>query len=179
VATVLQDVLLFSGTVGDNISLGRDDIDEVMIERAARLVEAHAFIEGLPQGYRTVVRERGSNFSAGQRQLLSFARALAHGAKLLVLDEATSSIDSETEAAIQRGIHELMQHQTSIAIAHRLSTIRDVDRIYVLHRGKLVESGHHEQLLANQGVYYRLYLLQYQGQESSPVARLEATRASA
>ena len=179
VATVLQDVLLFSGTVGDNISLGRSDIDEVMIERAARQVEAHAFIEGLPQGYRTEVRERGSNFSTGQRQLLSFARALAHGAKLLVLDEATSSIDSETEVAIQRGIHELMQHQTSIAIAHRLSTIRDVDRIYVLHRGKLVESGHHEQLLANRGVYYRLYLHQYQGQESSPVARPEATRASA
>ncbi len=135
VATVLQDVFLFSGTVADNIALGRSETDPAAIERAARAVEAHGFIARLPQGYDTPVRERGTNFSAGQRQLLSFARALAHDADILVLDEATSSIDSETEALVQHGIRVLMQGKTAIAIAHRLSTIRDVDRIYVLHRG--------------------------------------------
>jgi len=160
VATVLQDVFLFSGSVAENIALGRSDLDAQAIERSARAVEAHGFIERLPEGYSTLVRERGSNFSAGQRQLLSFARALAHGADILVLDEATSSIDTETEALIQRGIHSLMQGKTAIAIAHRLSTIRDVERIYVLHRGRLVESGTHAELVARDGVYSRLYRLQ-------------------
>jgi len=160
VACVLQDVFLFSGSVVENIALGRRDLDEVSLVRAARAVEAHRFIERLPQGYGTEVRERGSNFSVGQRQLLSFARALAHGADILVLDEATSSIDSETELLIQRGIHTLMEGKTAIAIAHRLSTIRDVDRIYVLQRGRLVESGAHAELLARGGVYERLYRLQ-------------------
>jgi len=160
VATVLQDVFLFSGTVADNIALGRDDLEPADIERVARAVEAHRFIERLPRGYETAVRERGTNFSAGQRQLLSFARALAHGADILVLDEATSSIDTETEATIQRGIHVLMEGKTAIAIAHRLSTIRDVDRIYVMHRGRLVESGRHDELLAQGGAYHRLYQLQ-------------------
>ncbi len=160
VATVLQDVFLFSGSVADNIALGRADLTRADIERAARAVEAHGFIQKLPHGYETVVRERGSNFSAGQRQLLSFARALAHGADVLVLDEATSSIDTETEALIQRGIHALMQGRTAIAIAHRLSTIRDVDRIYVMHRGELVESGDHDELISQRGAYHRLYQLQ-------------------
>jgi ATP-binding cassette subfamily B protein len=160
IATVLQDVFLFSGSVRENIALGRTDLEPGAVERAAMAVEAHGFIDRLPGGYETEVRERGSNFSAGQRQLLSFARALAHGASILVLDEATSSIDTETEAMIQRGIHTLMEGKTAIAIAHRLSTIRDVDRIYVLHRGKLVESGHHDQLVAQGGVYQRLYRLQ-------------------
>jgi len=144
IASVLQDVVLFSGDVESNISLGRHDVSRgrhdvsrEQVEAAARAVNAHAFIERLPNGYATEVRERGSNFSAGQRQLLSFARALAHGADILVLDEATSSIDSETEALVQHGIHVLMEGKTAIAIAHRLSTIRDVDRIYVLHRGRL------------------------------------------
>ena len=160
VATVLQDVFLFSGSVSDNILLGREDLGSAEVERAARAVRAHEFIERLPQGYETELRERGSNLSAGQRQLLSFARALAHDAEILVLDEATSSIDSETEAMIQQGIHALMQGRTAIAIAHRLSTIRDVDRIYVLHHGELVESGSHEELLALGGSYRRLYSLQ-------------------
>ena len=160
IATVLQDVFLFSGSVARNIALGREELDEAAIEQAARAVEAHAFIEALPDGYETEVLERGANFSTGQRQILSFARALAHGAHILVLDEATSAIDTETEAAIQRGIHVLMEGKTAIAIAHRLSTIRDVDRIFVLKGGRLVESGSHEALLAAGGHYAQLYRLQ-------------------
>ncbi len=161
VAMVLQDVFLWSGSVAENIGLGREDISLTEIERSARAVEAHRFIERLPDGYETEVRERGTNLSAGQRQLLSFARALAHRADVLVLDEATSSIDSETEALIQKGIHTLMEGKTALVIAHRLSTIEDVDRIYVLHRGRLVESGSHDELLGRRGIYHRLYRLQY------------------
>jgi ATP-binding cassette subfamily B multidrug efflux pump len=170
VAMVLQDVFLFSGTVADNIALGRADLDPAALRRAARAVQAHRFIESLPEGYATPVRERGTNFSVGQRQLLSFARALAHGADVLVLDEATSAIDTETEALVQRGIHVLMEGKTAIVIAHRLSTIRDVDRIHVLHRGRIVESGRHEELIALGGVYDRLYRLQYQAQERHSAA---------
>ncbi len=166
IATVLQDVFLFSGDVSGNISLGRDDLDEAAIERAARAVEAHSFIDRLPEGYQTEVLERGANFSTGQRQILSFARALAHGAHVLVLDEATSAIDTETEAAIQRGIHVLMAGKTAIAIAHRLSTIRDVDRIYVLKGGRLVESGPHAILIAAGGHYAQLYRLQSERDDS-------------
>jgi ABC-type multidrug transport system fused ATPase/permease subunit len=165
VATVLQDVVLFSGTVADNIDLGRADVGLSQVHEAAEAVEAASFIERLPRGYQTEVRERGSNFSTGQRQLLSFSRALAHGADILVLDEATSSVDSETERLIQRGIHTLMNDRTAIAIAHRLSTIRDVDTIYVLVGGELVESGSHEELLALGGTYSDLHRLQTQGQE--------------
>jgi len=160
VAAVLQDVFLFSGSVRDNISLERPGLAPGQVEDAARAVQAHDFIVQLPDGYETEVRERGTNFSAGQRQLLSFARALAHDADVLILDEATSSIDSETEELIQRGIRVLMQGKTAIAIAHRLSTIRGVDRIYVLHRGELVESGRHEELMASRGAYFRLHSLQ-------------------
>jgi ATP-binding cassette, subfamily B, multidrug efflux pump len=174
VATVLQDVFLFSGSVARNIALGRGDLDEVAIHRAAKAVEAHPFIERLPAGYETEVLERGANFSAGQRQILSFARALAHGAHILVLDEATSAIDTETEAAIQRGIHVLMEGKTAIAIAHRLSTIRDVDRIYVLKGGRLVESGPHEALLASGGHYAKLYRLQSELSAKPDAASLSA-----
>jgi ATP-binding cassette subfamily B multidrug efflux pump len=160
VAMVLQDVFLFSGTISENIAVGREDIGAAQVERAARAVEAHGFIAGLPEGYATPIRERGTNLSAGQRQLLSFARALCHGADVLVLDEATSSIDSETEALVQRGIHTLMQGKTALVIAHRLSTIEDVDRIHVLHHGRLVESGSHAELLAAGGVYAHLHQLQ-------------------
>jgi ATP-binding cassette subfamily B multidrug efflux pump len=170
IAMVLQDVFLFSGTIADNISLGRSDVDRATIERVARAVQADRFIEALPQGYDTPIRERGTNLSAGQRQLLSFARALAHGADILVLDEATSSIDSDTEALVQAGIHVLMEGKTAIAIAHRLSTIRDVDRIFVLDGGRIVETGTHEELLAHGGLYHHLYRLQIRSEESPAMA---------
>jgi ABC-type multidrug transport system fused ATPase/permease subunit len=170
IAMVLQDVFLFSGTIADNISLGRPDVDRATIERAARAVRADRFIETLPQGYDTPIRERGTNLSAGQRQLLSFARALAHGAEILVLDEATSSIDSDTESLIQAGIHVLMEGKTAIAIAHRLSTIRDVDRIFVLDGGRIVETGSHEELLACGGLYHHLYRLQIRSGENPAMA---------
>jgi ABC-type multidrug transport system fused ATPase/permease subunit len=165
IAMVLQDVFLFSGTVASNIGLGRGDVTAAEIERAARAVEAHRLIERLPNGYDTVLRERGSDLSAGQRQLLSFARALAHGGDVLVLDEATSSVDPETEVLVQQGIHALMADRTSIVIAHRLSTIQDVDRIHVLHRGRIVETGSHDELLARRGAYWRLYQLQFERSE--------------
>ncbi len=165
VAMVLQDVFLFSGTIAENIALDRPDVDRAAIERVTRAVHADRFIASLPQGFDTPVRERGSNFSAGERQLLSFARALAHGGDVLVLDEATSSIDSETEALIQQGTRTLMEGRTALVIAHRLSTIQDVDRIHVLHKGRIVESGSHDELLGLGGVYHRLYRLQYQGQQ--------------
>ncbi len=163
VGTVLQDVFLFSGSIEDNLRLGRDDIDDDAILRAARAVEADRFIDRLPDKYATEIRERGTNFSAGQRQLLSFARALAHGADVLVLDEATSSIDSETEALVQNGIHVLMEGKTSLVIAHRLSTIEDVDTIHVLEHGRLIESGPHHDLLRRGGLYARLHALQVVG----------------
>jgi ATP-binding cassette subfamily B protein len=175
IATVLQDVFLFSGTVADNIALGRPDVDRETVEEAGRAVEIDAFIRALPDGYDTEVRERGTNFSTGQRQLLSFARALVHGADILVLDEATSSIDTETEALVQHGIRVLMQGRTAVAIAHRLSTIRDMDRIYVLHRGRLVESGRHAELLAAGGIYQRLYQLQLGGDPALPAGSAERT----
>jgi ABC-type multidrug transport system fused ATPase/permease subunit len=170
VSTVLQDVFLFSGSIAENIGLGREGLSDADIERAAKTVEAHRFIERLPDGYQTELRERGADLSAGQRQLLSFARAVAHGSDVLVLDEATSSIDTETEVLIQRGIHNLMEGRTAIAIAHRLSTIQDVDRIYVLHKGRIVEFGSHEELLALEGVYYRLYRLQYRSEQAPAIA---------
>jgi ABC-type multidrug transport system fused ATPase/permease subunit len=170
IAMVLQDVFLFSGSIASNIGLERPDVSREAIERAARAVEAHRFLERLPHGYDTELRERGSDLSAGQRQLLSFARALAHGGDVLVLDEATSSVDSETELAVQRGIHALLAGRTAIVIAHRLSTIQDVDRIYVLHKGRIVETGSHEELLAERGAYYRLYRLQFERQPEPVLA---------
>ena len=170
VGMVLQDVFLFTGTIEDNLRLGREDIDDAALRGAAAAVEADRFIARLPAGYRTEIRERGSNFSAGQRQLLSFARALAHGGDVLVLDEATSSIDSETEALVQHGIHVLMEGKTSLVIAHRLSTIEDVDTIHVLDHGRLVESGSHRQLLERGGLYARLHQLQAAGTPPAAIA---------
>lgn len=161
IAMVLQDVFLFSGTVASNIALGRPDVDRATVERAARMVEAHRIIERLPKGYDSELRERGSDLSAGQRQLLSFARAVAHGGDLLVLDEATSSVDAETELLVQRGLHALLAQRTAIVIAHRLSTIQDMDTILVLHKGQLREQGGHQALLGARGIYYRLVQLQY------------------
>jgi len=170
IAIVLQDVFLFSGSIAENIGMGRDDVDREAVESAARAVQAHGFIERLPGGYEAELRERGTNLSAGQRQLVSFARALAHGAGVLALDEATSSIDAETEALLQQGIHALMEGRTAIAIAHRLSTIQDVDRIYVLEGGRVAEAGSHEDLMTRGGLYARLYRLQIEKQAQAAVA---------
>lgn len=171
IGSVLQDPVLFSGTVASNIRLHSDDVSDEQVRRAATFVNADAFIDRLPDGYNSEVRERGSNFSAGQRQLLAFARAIAFDPEvLLVLDEATSSVDTETETLIQNALERLMKGRTSIIIAHRLFTIRHVDRIIVLHKGHVVEQGSHDDLLAAQGYYHRLYELQYQDQEAADVA---------
>jgi len=167
---VLQDVHLFSGTIASNIRLGETAIADADVKRAARAVRADAFIEHLPAGYDTPVAERGATLSVGQRQLLSFARALAFDPPVLVLDEATSSIDTETELLIRDGLHALMAGRTTIAIAHRLSTIQDMDKILVLHKGELREMGSHQELLAARGIYYRLYQLQYKDQEVARTA---------
>jgi ATP-binding cassette subfamily B multidrug efflux pump len=162
---VLQDVYLFSGTVADNIRLGRTSITDEAVRSAARAVHADRFIERLPLEYRSPIAERGATLSVGQKQLLSFARALAFDPRILVLDEATSSVDTETELLIRDALHVLMAGRTTIAIAHRLSTIQDMDKILVLHKGQLREAGSHQELLAERGLYYRLYQLQYKDQE--------------
>jgi ATP-binding cassette subfamily B protein len=161
VGLVLQDVFLFSGTIESNLSLGDPVLDRGRLEWAAHEVHAHEFIERLPGGYAATVVERGATLSLGQRQLLAFARALAYDPRLLVLDEATSSVDPETEGLIQRALRRLLQDRSSVVIAHRLSTLQDVDRILVLHHGRIREEGTHAQLLALGGIYYRLYQLQY------------------
>lgn len=164
---VLQDVHLFSGTIAGNIRLGHLDITEEQVRRAAEAVHAHAFISRLPQGYDTPVAERGATLSVGQKQLLSFARALAFDPRVLILDEATSSVDTETELLIRDALHVLMAGRTTIAIAHRLSTIQDMDQILVLHKGELRERGSHQELLAQRGIYWKLYQLQYRDQEAA------------
>lgn len=164
VAAVPQDPVCFSGTIASNIRLHNNAISDDQVRAAAELVGAHRFIERLPGGYHHEVRERGANLSIGQRQLLAFARAIAFNPEvLLILDEATSSVDTETEALIQEALARLMRGRTSIIIAHRLSTIRHVDRIIVLHKGRVVEDGTHDELLARHGYYYRLYQLQFAG----------------
>jgi ATP-binding cassette, subfamily B, multidrug efflux pump len=158
---VLQDVHLFSGTIADNIRLGDASIDDARLRHAARAVHADAFIERLPNGYASLVAERGATLSTGQKQLLSFARALAFDRRVLILDEATSSVDTETELLIRDALHALMSDRTTIAIAHRLSTIQDMDKILVLHKGRIRESGSHQELLARRGIYFKLFELQY------------------
>ncbi len=169
---VLQDVYLFSGTVADNIRLGNESITDDDVRRAARGVHADRFIASLSDGLETAVAERGATFSVGQRQLLSFARALACRPPVLLLDEATSSVDTDTERLIQDALHVLMSGRTTIAIAHRLSTVQDMDTILVFHKGRLREQGSHQQLLAERGLYHTLYQLQYRDQEveMAPVA---------
>jgi ATP-binding cassette subfamily B multidrug efflux pump len=162
---VLQDVHLFSGTIAGNIRLGDDSIDDARVRDAARAVHAHRFIESLPGGYDARVAERGATLSVGQKQLLSFARALAFDPSVLILDEATSSVDTETELLIRDALRVLMSGRTTLAIAHRLSTIQDMDNILVFHKGKLREAGSHQRLLAMRGIYYRLFQLQYKGRE--------------
>ncbi len=164
---VLQDVHLFSGTIVENIRLGNTAISDQAVAAAARAVHADAFVSRLPGGYASPVAERGATLSVGQKQLLSFARALAFDPRILVLDEATSSVDTETEMLIRDALHVLMSGRTTIAIAHRLSTIQDMEKILVLHKGHLRESGTHQELLAHRGIYFKLYQLQYKDQEAS------------
>lgn len=162
IGVVLQDFHIFSGTVLDNISLGNSDISRERVVEAAKTVNAHGFISALPGGYDAPLVERGANLSQGQRQLLAFARVLAADPEILILDEATASIDTETELLIQDGLRKLMAGRTSILIAHRLQTIQEADRILVLHNGVIEELGSHEELLKNKGLYYRLHELQFQ-----------------
>jgi ABC-type multidrug transport system fused ATPase/permease subunit len=159
---VLQDPFLFNGTVAENIRFGRLEATELEIEAAARAVGGHDFIVNLRKGYETSVEEGGVMLSVGQRQLLSFARALLADPRILILDEATSSVDTQTEQIIQEALRRLLKGRTSFVIAHRLSTITNADRIVVIHDGKIVEQGTHPDLLANRGMYFDLYQTGFQ-----------------
>ena len=170
IGLVLQDVFLFSGTVESNLTLGDPSIDSGRAREAAREVHADHVVERLPGGFDAEVRERGTTLSAGERQLLAFARALARGPELLVLDEATSSVDTHTERLIRAALRRLMRGRTSMVIAHRLSTIHDVDRIVVLHHGRVRETGSHAELMAAGGLYFRLVQLQYLGEPEGTTA---------
>ncbi|WP_313963422.1 ABC transporter ATP-binding protein [uncultured Streptococcus sp.] len=160
IGLVLQDPFLYHGTIASNIRMYQESLSQAEVEEAARFVDAHDFISQLPQGYDNPVTERGSTFSSGQRQLLAFARTIATKPKILILDEATANIDSETEELIQHSLRKMRQGRTTIAIAHRLSTIQDANCIYVLDKGRIIESGSHEELLAQNGTYKKMYRLQ-------------------
>jgi ATP-binding cassette, subfamily B, multidrug efflux pump len=162
---VLQDPFLFTGTVGGNIRLGTERIQDEDVEKAAEDVNLADFVRTLPGGFKEEVRERGSTLSTGQKQLISFARALAHNPKILVLDEATSSVDTETEFRVRDALNRMVEGRTSVIIAHRLSTIQRADKIIVMHKGQVREMGSHQELLAERGIYYKLYQLQYKDQE--------------
>jgi ATP-binding cassette, subfamily B, multidrug efflux pump len=162
---VLQDPYLFTGTLEENIRLGTDSIAREEVETAAEQVNLLDFIHTLPEGFAHPIRERGSGLSTGQKQLISFARALAHNPRYLILDEATSSVDTETEVRVREALGRMIAGRTSIIIAHRLSTIQRADRILVMHKGRLRETGTHQQLLAKRGIYWKLYQLQYKDQE--------------
>ncbi|MFW6347876.1 MAG: ABC transporter ATP-binding protein, partial [Cyclonatronaceae bacterium] len=164
-ALVLQDNALFSGSIMDNITLGNPDISPQEVKEAARLVEADRFIERLPGGYEYVLHERGASLSMGQRQLLCFVRAMVYDPNVLILDEATSNVDSETEELVNTALNKLMKGRTSIVIAHRLATIQHADKIIVMHKGEVRETGTHQQLLKKpDGIYRKLYELQYKEQ---------------
>jgi len=162
---VLQDPFLFSGTLADNIRLGSRWIPDEAVENAAEQVNVAEFIRSLPGGFAEEVRERGSTLSTGQKQLISFARALAHDPKILILDEATSSVDTETDFRVREALTRMVEGRTSIVIAHRLSTVQRADKIVVMHKGRVRELGSHQQLLAQRGIYWKLYQLQYKDQE--------------
>jgi ATP-binding cassette, subfamily B, multidrug efflux pump len=162
---VLQDPYLFTGTVDTNIRLGTPGITQALVRRSAEQVNLLDFIEELPERFDTPVRERGNGFSTGQKQLISFARALAHNPRILILDEATSSVDTETELRVREALTRLVSGRTSLIIAHRLSTIQRADRIIVMHKAQLREIGTHQQLLTQRGIYWKLYQLQYKEQE--------------
>ncbi|MGC2163537.1 MAG: ABC transporter ATP-binding protein [Silvibacterium sp.] len=161
---VLQDPFLFSGTIGDNIRLGTE-MDEEQLQMAAEQVNVHDFILSLPGGYKEPLRERGNSLSTGQKQLINFARALAHNPRILILDEATSSVDTDTEIRVRTALERMIVGRTSVVIAHRLSTVQRADTILVMHKGQLREMGSHQQLLAHRGIYWKLYQLQYKDQE--------------
>jgi ATP-binding cassette subfamily B multidrug efflux pump len=162
---VLQDPYLFTGTLASNVRLGTDGISDERLQDATARVNLIEFVRSLPENFEQPVRERGNSYSTGQKQLISFARALAHDPRFLILDEATSSVDTETEFLIRDALSNLVEGRTSIVIAHRLSTIQRADRIFVMHKGQLRESGTHQELLAHRGIYYKLYQLQYKDQE--------------
>jgi ATP-binding cassette subfamily B protein len=162
---VLQDPFLFTGTIGGNIRLGTDRILDEHVTKAAEDVNLGDFVRGLPNGFKEEVRERGSTLSTGQKQLISFARALAHEPKILILDEATSSVDTDTEFKVRDALAHMVEGRTSLIIAHRLSTIQRADKIIVMHKGLVREMGTHQELLAHRGVYFKLYQLQYKDQE--------------
>jgi len=164
-AVVLQDVFLFSGDIKTNITLGNEKFSLEEVKRACEIVGADSFIEKLPKQYDEEVKERGATLSVGQKQLLAFARALVTNPEILILDEATSSVDTETEQLIQNAITELLKDRTSIVIAHRLSTIQHADKIVVMHKGEIREMGTHQELLSLGGLYFKLYKLQYKEQE--------------
>ena len=166
---VLQDPFLFSGTIGGNIRLGTERISDEQIHKAAEDVNLGDFVRSLPKGFEEEVRERGSTLSTGQKQLISFARALAHNPSVLILDEATSSVDTETEFRVRDALSRMVEGRTSLVIAHRLSTVQRADKIIVMHKGHVREVGTHQQLLAQRGIYFKLYQLQYKDQEVSAV----------
>ena len=172
---VLQDPFLFSGTVASNIRLGTEGIGDEDVEKAAEDVNLADFIRTLPNGFKEEVRERGSTLSTGQKQLISFARALAHNPSILILDEATSSVDTETEFRVRDALSRMVEGRTSVIIAHRLSTIQRADKIIVMHKGQVREMGSHQQLLAQHGIYYKLYQLQYKDQEIATSPQVTAS----
>jgi ATP-binding cassette, subfamily B, multidrug efflux pump len=162
---VLQDPFLFTGTIAENIRLGSDWITDERMKAAADEVNVGDFIRALPQGFDEPLRERGNSLSTGQKQLINFARALAHDPRILVLDEATSSVDTDTEMRVRSALERMVQGRTSVIVAHRLSTVQQADRILVMHKGQLRELGTHQELLGQRGIYWKLYQLQYKDQE--------------
>ncbi len=181
-AVVLQDPFLFSGTLAENIRFGNEAITDEQLRQAAHDVNVLDFIESLPGQFDEPVRERGSSLSTGQKQLFNFARALAYNPRILILDEATSSVDTDTELRIRGALERMVEGRTSVLIAHRLSTVQRADTILVMHKGQLREQGTHQQLLAHRGLFWKLYQLQYQDQENgavgaSPLAQLSTSPA--
>ena len=172
---VLQDPFLFTGTIESNIRLGTPGIDRGKVEQAVEEIGLGEFIRSLPEGVATSVNERGSTLSVGQRQLINFARALAHNPRFLILDEATSSVDTKTELQIREALDRLLSGRTALVIAHRLSTIQHADRILVFHKGRLREQGAHQELLAQRGIYYRLYHLPIEANGSALPSPLPAS----
>src|SRR5437763_3325619 len=168
---VTQEVVLFNDTVRNNIAYGRGDAEEARVIEAAKAANAHDFITALPEGYDTFIGESGVLLSGGQRQRLAIARALFKDPPILILDEATSALDTESERLVQQALNNLMQGRTTLVIAHRLSTVRNADKIVVLDKGEIVESGPHEELLARRGVYRKLYDLQFAEEDSGVLAR--------